>query len=203
MTKVAVITGGASGLGLASAKRFLREGRAVAIWDVNPSSLATAEKELAGAGPTLFLQADSTDPDAVAKATTETRAKLGPVSILLAAAGGGSMHPCIDYPLEDWRRVIDLNLTSAHLACQAVLHDMLDQKWGRIILVSSMAGKEGNPRMLAYSVAKAGIIGYVKSMGKELAQTGVIVNGITPSIFNTPMFNEGNARDGGRLREEI
>ncbi|MGE3143626.1 MAG: SDR family NAD(P)-dependent oxidoreductase, partial [Hyphomonadaceae bacterium] len=200
--KVAVVTGGASGLGLASAKRLLAAGHAVAVWDRNPKALAAEGAGLRAAGEVFLHEIDVTDPTSVTIAAAATREAIGPASILLAAAGGGDMRSCVDYPLEEWRRVIDLNLTSAHLCVQAVLHDMLDAGWGRIILVSSMAGKEGNPRMLAYSVAKAAIIGYVKSMGKELAKTGVIVNGSTPSFFNTPMFNEGNARDGDRLRQE-
>lgn len=204
--RVAVVTGGASGLGAATVRRLLSIGHAVAIWDNSTANLAEFGHELSDSPDCILLEVDATDPQSVSDAGKRTREALGPISILVACAGGGGeagVRPCVDFPLEQWREVLDLNLTSAHLSCQEVLHDMLEAGWGRIVLVSSMAGKEGNARMLAYAAAKAGIIGYVKSMGKELAETGVIVNGIVPTIFDTPMFQEGNERDNGRMRREV
>lgn len=186
--RVAVITGGASGAGLATAERIVAEGGQVALWDRDPTTLATASSRLAGA---LCLAVDVTDPAAVDDAAARTIAALGKVDLLMNSAGvTGPTTPALSYPREDWRRIVDIHLNGTFYCCQALIPQMVERGYGRIVNVASVAGKEGNPNLSAYSAAKAGVIGFTKSIGKELATTGVLVNAVTPAVFRTAMLDQ-------------
>lgn len=187
--QVAVVTGGAQGLGFAFAKRLLASGSKVALWDVNAERLQAAKDELGGGVETYVV--DIVDADAVVDAHSQTEAALGPVSILVNSAGiAGPNHTLETYPLEDWKRVIDINLHGTFHVNRAVVPSMKMQGYGRIVNVASIAGKEGNPNASAYSTSKAAVIGMTKSLGKELADLDIAVNCITPAAARTPIFDQ-------------
>lgn len=184
--RAAVITGGASGLGLAVARRLVAEGGKVALWDLNAEQLAVAAAELGGAHVEAL---DVSDAEAVARAADASAAALGKIDILVCSAGiTGATAPAHEYPLESWQRVIDINLNGLFYCCRAVVPHLLANGYGRIVNVSSVAGKEGNPNASAYSASKAGVIGFTKSLGKELAGKGVIANALTPATFESPIL---------------
>ncbi|NLS28383.1 2-dehydro-3-deoxy-L-rhamnonate dehydrogenase [Sphingomonas sp. S2M10] len=184
--RAAVITGGASGLGLAVARRIVAEGGTVALWDLNPDQLAVAAADL---GSAHVEQLDVSDADAVARAAEATAAALGRIDILVCSAGiTGATVPVHEFPLDSWRRVIDINLNGLFYCCRAVVPHLLANGYGRIVNVASVAGKEGNPNASAYSASKAGVIGFTKSLGKELAGKGVIANALTPATFESPIL---------------
>lgn len=184
--RAAVITGGASGLGKAVAARIVAEGGTVSLWDLDAEALAAAKAET-GAAHAIAL--DVADADAVAAAARESQAVLGRVDILVNSAGiTGATASVWDYPLDSWRRVVDINLHGLFYCCRAVIPAMLERGYGRIVNVSSVAGKEGNPNASAYSASKAAVIGLTKSLGKELAGKGVIANAITPATFESPIL---------------
>lgn len=189
--QVAVVTGGASGLGLAAARKLAQRGAPVALWDHDATALEAAVKAFPKDARVIACQVDVSDPDAVDAAAARTRAELGPVSMLVAAAGiAGPVLPFDQWPLEQWRRVVDINLMGVHLCCRALIPQMVTAGWGRVVLVSSVAGKEGNALQSGYVASKAGVIAYVKCLGKELATSGVLVNGIAPTVFDTPLLNQ-------------
>ena len=184
--KTAVITGGASGLGLQVATRIVAEGGKVAIWDVNPETLAQAV-EISGAQYAHTL--DVSDYQAVVKAMNASNTALGRIDILVASAGiTGATVPVIEFPLDSWLRVIDVNLNGLFYCCREVLPFMENNGYGRIVNIASVAGKEGNPNASAYSASKAAVIGLTKSLGKELATKGVLVNCITPATFESAIL---------------
>jgi NAD(P)-dependent dehydrogenase (short-subunit alcohol dehydrogenase family) len=165
----AVITGGMSGLGAAAATRFRADGIEVVTVDLSPDA---------------DLTLDITDADAVAAALAD----LGPVDILVNSAGiVGPNVPLWEAPLEKWRQTFDVNVHGLFHVTRAVIPGMIDAGWGRIVNLASMAGKDGNPNLAAYSASKAAVIGLTKSLGKELAKTGVLVNAIAPAVIDTPM----------------
>jgi 3-oxoacyl-[acyl-carrier protein] reductase len=185
--RTAVVTGGASGLGKASAARIVAEGGKVVLWDLNEDTLKAAAEEV-GAVATVAL--DVADPAAVeAAARTSHEALGGRIDILVASAGiTGATVPVHEFPLDSWKRVVDINLNGVFYCCRAVTPYMLDNGYGRIVNVASVAGKEGNPNASAYSASKAGVIGFTKSLGKELAGKGVIANSLTPATFESPIL---------------
>jgi 3-oxoacyl-[acyl-carrier protein] reductase len=184
--RAAVITGGASGVGLDTARRIVAEGGTVALWDRDGAALADARAGLPGAAT---FEVDVTDYAQVAQTAARSYAELGRIDILVASAGiTGPNAPLAEYPLGDWVRVIDINLTGVFHCCRAVVPQMLKHDYGRIVTVSSVAGKEGNPNAAAYSASKAGVIALTKSLGKELAKTGVRVNAVTPAVFRSPLL---------------
>ncbi|HWW27596.1 MAG TPA: SDR family NAD(P)-dependent oxidoreductase [Caulobacter sp.] len=186
--RTAVITGGASGLGKAVAARIVAEGGQVALWDLNAETLAAAAQE-AGASFTVAL--DVADPEAVAQAAKASLNALGRIDILVTSAGvTGATAPVHEYPIDSWKRVIDINLNGAFYCCREVVPYMLAGGYGRIVNVSSVAGKEGNPNASAYSASKAGVMGLTKSLGKELADKGVIANSLTPATFESPILEQ-------------
>ena len=186
--QVAVVTGGASGVGRDVAARLTQEGAQVVIWDMNPDALAAAKT---ATGAADAMQLDVTDAAAVQAAADAVAAKLGRLDVLVASAGiTGATVPVQDFPLDSWRRVIDINLNGLFYCCRAVIPHMLKNDYGRIVNVSSVAGKEGNPNASAYSASKAGVIGFTKSLGKELAKTGIRVNALTPATFKSPILEQ-------------
>ena len=180
--KVVVITGAARGFGRAIAERMGREGCRVVAWDVAPDadqSVAHVER------------VDVGDPESVEAATGNTLAAVGRIDVLVNNAGvNGPTVPIWDYPLEDWRRVIAVDLTGVFLCCRSVVPHMRERGEGRIVNIASVAGKEGNANAGPYSAAKAGVIALTKSLGKELATSGVLVNCITPAMADTELLRE-------------
>lgn len=186
--RTAIVTGGASGLGRAVAARIVQEGGTVAIWDANAEALAASRAEI---GAAHVAAIDVTDFAAVEIAARASAAVLGKVDILVCSAGiTGATVPVHEFPVESWRRVIDINLNGLFYCCRAVVPLLLANGYGRVVNVSSVAGKEGNPNASAYSASKAGVIGLTKSLGKELAEKGVIVNAITPATFESPILEQ-------------
>jgi NAD(P)-dependent dehydrogenase (short-subunit alcohol dehydrogenase family) len=182
--QVAVVTGGAQGFGLACAKRFVASGAKVSLWDMNGDALKAAA-DLLGNGVTTQV-VNITDFDGLQAAHAETEKQFGPVSILLNSAGiSGNNHPLDEFPLDHWRQLIEVNLNGTFYVNKVVVPSMKAQNYGRIVNIASVAGKEGNPNLSAYSAAKAGVIGLVKSLGKELAKYDIAVNAITPAVANT------------------
>lgn len=186
--QVAIVTGGASGVGREVAARLTQEGAKVVLWDLNAEALAEAK---AATGAVDAVELDVTDADAVQAAADAVADRLGRVDVLIASAGiTGATVPVQEFPLDSWRRVIDINLNGLFYCCRAVIPHMLKNDYGRIVNVSSVAGKEGNPNASAYSASKAGVIGFTKSLGKELAKTGIRVNALTPATFKSPILEQ-------------
>jgi 3-oxoacyl-[acyl-carrier protein] reductase len=182
--RVAVVTGGAQGIGLAIARRLIDSGARVSLWDRDPQALEQARVVL---GSTVgSVAVDITDLAGLEAAVTQTETQLGAISILVNSAGiAGSNNTLDEYDPEEWRRVVDINLNGTFYANKVVVPGMKARNYGRIVNISSVAGKEGNPSLSAYSAAKAGVLGLTKSLGKELAKYNIAVNAITPATANT------------------
>jgi len=186
--RTAIITGGASGLGREVARRIVAEGGRVLLWDLNLAALREAKKDVGAVEVKAF---DVSDHGAVAEAATKAFETLGRIDILVNSAGiTGATAPVVEFPVDNWQRVIEINLNGVFYCCRAVLPHMLHTGYGRIVNVASVAGKEGNPNASAYSASKAGVIGFTKSLGKELATKGVIVNAVTPATFDSPILEQ-------------
>ena len=188
--RAAVITGGAQGIGYAVAERMLASGASVALWDINEERLSQARESLAALGRVVTEVVELTDEALVDAATQSTLSKLGRLDILVNSAGitGGNAATWELAP-DVWRRVIEVNLVGCYLTCRSVVPQMIKAGYGRIVNIASVAGKEGNPNASHYSASKAGLIGLTKSLGKELAKTGVLVNAVTPAAAKTPIFD--------------
>lgn len=185
----AIITGGAQGLGFAMAKRIARSGAKVSLWDLNEERLRSAQKDVGGETHSVLV--DITDADVVTAALAKTESELGPVSIVVNSAGIAGPNYTLDtYPIDDWRRVIDINLHGTFHVNRAVVPGMKSRNYGRIVNIASIAGKEGNPNASAYSASKAAVIGLTKSLGKELAGYDIAVNCVTPAAARTPIFDQ-------------
>jgi 2-dehydro-3-deoxy-L-rhamnonate dehydrogenase (NAD+) len=186
--RAAVVTGGASGLGRAVAARIVAEGGRAVLWDINPDALAEA---VADTGALRAITVDVADAAAVEAAARESADVLGGIDILICSAGiTGATAPAHEYPLESWRQVVDVNLHGVFHCTRAVVPVMLAHGYGRIVNVASVAGKEGNPNASAYSATKAAVIGFTKSIAKELAGKGVIANALTPATFDSPILDQ-------------
>ncbi|WP_230772093.1 SDR family NAD(P)-dependent oxidoreductase [Sphingomonas sp. Leaf4] len=185
--RTAVVTGGASGLGRATARRIVAEGGQVALWDLNEAALAEAKEDV---GATHVVALDISDAAAVARAATDSHAALGGrIDVLVCSAGiTGATVPLHEFPIDSWLHVVNVNLNGLFYCNRAVVPLMLAGGYGRIVNVASVAGKEGNPNASAYSATKAGVIGLTKSLGKELAGKGVIANALTPATFESPIL---------------
>jgi len=184
----AIVTGGGSGLGLLAAARITAEGGQVSIWDVNADALDKAKSAM---GAVHSATVDVSSYDAVAAAMRASGAALGGIDILVNCAGiTGATAPVKDFPIDSWLSVININLNGIFYCCREVVPLMLENGYGRIVNIASVAGKEGNPNASAYSASKAGVIGFTKSLGKELATSGVLVNCITPATFESPILDQ-------------
>ncbi|MBP2278692.1 SDR family NAD(P)-dependent oxidoreductase [Sphingomonas sp. PL20] len=182
----AIVTGGASGLGKAVAARIVAEGGTVALWDLDAEALGAAQAET---GASFVVALDVADAAAVAQAASDSVAALGKIDVLVCSAGiTGATVPVHEFPIDSWLRVIDINVNGLFYCNRAVVPHLLANGYGRIVNVSSVAGKEGNPNASAYSASKAAVIGFTKSLGKELAGKGVIANAITPATFESPIL---------------
>jgi 3-oxoacyl-[acyl-carrier protein] reductase len=173
--RTAVVTGGLIGIGAAIVKRLETSGAKVRVWDVGDKSNPV----------------DVTDQKAIERATAKAVAELGKIDILVNNAGiAGPTVPVVDYPVDEWKRVIDIDLNGPFLCCRAVVPHMVKEKYGRIVNIASITGKEGNPNAAAYAAAKGGVIAFTKALGKELAKTGVLVNCITPAAAQTAILDQ-------------
>jgi NAD(P)-dependent dehydrogenase (short-subunit alcohol dehydrogenase family) len=189
--RVAIVTGGARGIGYATAERMLTSGAAVSLWDIDSNALETASAALSDRGNVTTEQVELTDEGSVDRAARSVVEKHGKIDILVNNAGiTGGNGKLWELTPEVWRRVIDVNLIGPYLTCRAVVPAMLKNGWGRIVNVASIAGKEGNPNASHYSSSKAGLIGLTKSLGKELATSNILVNCITPAAARTEIFDQ-------------
>jgi 2-dehydro-3-deoxy-L-rhamnonate dehydrogenase (NAD+) len=186
-----VVTGAAQGIGYAIAERLLASGAAVALWDRDADELEAAAAKLGGGDKVATVTVDVTRLDQVEAAVAATNERLGGIDILVCNAGiAGPSVLTWEYPVEEWQRVIDIDLTGVFYCCRAVVPQMIAQNYGRICSTASIAGKEGNPNASPYSAAKAGVIALTKSLGKELATYDIAVNCITPAAARTRIFDQ-------------
>jgi NAD(P)-dependent dehydrogenase (short-subunit alcohol dehydrogenase family) len=188
-TSVAIVTGAARGIGKAIAQRLVQDGFVVAVADMD---LATAEATAGELGEQAFAVAvNVTDPQSVRAMCDAVLARAGRIDVLVNNAGiAGLAAPVAEYPLDEWKRIIAVNVDGVFLCCQAVIPTMAEQKYGRIVNIASISGKEGNPKMSAYSTSKAAVIGFTKALAKEVADSGVIVNCVTPAVIETEILQQ-------------
>jgi NAD(P)-dependent dehydrogenase (short-subunit alcohol dehydrogenase family) len=184
----AVVTGGGSGIGLAIARRLQLSGARVEIWGRNAEKLAHAVEDLGGPDAVSAQAVDVSDAEAVERAARAAVSNLGAVDILInCAAVTPEIRPMVEVSLAAWRETMAINLDGVFYCCRQFAPDMVARSWGRIVNVSSIAGKEGNPFQAAYSASKGGVIAFTKSLAKELATSGVTVNAVSPTLFDTPL----------------
>lgn len=186
--RVAVVTGGAGGIGLAVAKRLAEEGGLISLWDMNGKALQAAADMLPGSQTIVVNIADYASVEAAVASTEE---RFGRIDILVNSAGiAGKNAPLDEYEIEEWRRVIDIDLNGTFFVNRAVLPGMRARNYGRIVNIASVAGKEGNPNASAYAAAKAGVIGMTKAVGKECARYDIAINAVTPATAKTGILDE-------------
>ena len=186
--QTAIVTGGARGLGLGIAKRLAAEGRRVILWDLDFKDFSAPQ---AGFEPLLTQQVDVADLESVAQAFNGALSAAGRIDILVNNAGiNGPIAPTWEYPVDQWRRVLDIDLTGVFNCCRTAIPHLLANGYGRIVNVASIAGKAGNPNGSAYAAAKGGVIAYTKSISKELAQSGVLVNCVAPTMAETDLLKQ-------------
>ncbi len=186
--RTAIVTGGARGIGLACAAKIAGGGGRVALWD---RDIDRARQSAASLGNAIAVEVDVTSEESVHQALAATEDQFSPPDILVASAGiTGPNATVVSYPVDAWKQVIDINLTGVFLCNRAVAGGMAMRGRGRIVNIASVAGKEGNPNASAYSASKAGVIGLTKSLGKELATTGVLVNCVAPAVVKTELFSQ-------------
>jgi len=191
----AIVTGGCAGLGFGIAKRLAQSGANVCIWDVDATKIGAAVEELSksaeGGAKVIGETADISDPDGVSLAFANTLSLLDCVDITVNNAGiSGPNVTSWEYPIDAWKSVVDINLSGTFYVSRQVIPHMLENDYGRIVNIASIAGKEGNPKAPAYSATKAAVIGLTKALGKELADTNVVVNCITPAAVRTAIFDQ-------------
>jgi NAD(P)-dependent dehydrogenase (short-subunit alcohol dehydrogenase family) len=189
--RTAVVTGAAQGFGRAITERFLQSGAKVALWDFDAAELQKTAGEVSSLGVAHPVQVDVSSLDAVTAATAETLKAFGQIDIMVGNAGiAGPNHKVWEYPIDEWRKVIEVNLFGIYYCNRAVVPHMLERNYGRIVNIASVAGKEGNPNASAYSSSKAGVIAFTKSLGKELADKNIAVNVVTPAAAKTRIFDQ-------------
>ncbi len=194
MSRVAVVTGGASGIGLGVARQFVADGHRVAVFDRNGPAAEEAASELRAGGATaLAVEVDVADRASVQAAFARVRTELGPVEILVTSAGIESFTPVLDITAEKWDQIIAVNLTGTFTCAQAAVADMVAGGWGRIVTISSSSAQSGAPSMAHYAASKGGVISLTKALAVELARSGITVNTIPPSLVDTPMARQAEA----------
>ena len=188
--RVAIVTGGAQGFGLAITKRFIEAGAKVIIWDVDENAAKEAVKKIKSENVSYQI-VDVTNFEIINKNLLEVEQSHEKIDIFINNAGMAGMNTTVaDYPLDEWKKIMDLNLNSVFYCCKAVVPFMTKNDYGRIVNIASIAGKEGNPNASAYSTSKAGVIGLTKSLGKELAKKNIAVNCVTPAAAKTRIFDQ-------------
>jgi 2-hydroxycyclohexanecarboxyl-CoA dehydrogenase len=187
--RLAIVTGGASGIGLAISERLSADGNAVAVFDRDGAAAdAAAAKIVDSGGTAIGVTVDVTDRSQIDVAVSVTRSRLGPATILVNSAGLDGFDPFLSITDEKWNRILAVNLTGTFACCQAVVPDMVAVGWGRIVNISSSSAQSGQPLMTHYVAAKAGVIGFTKALALELAPQGITVNTIPPGFIDTPML---------------
>jgi NAD(P)-dependent dehydrogenase (short-subunit alcohol dehydrogenase family) len=190
-TRTAVVTGGARGIGSAAAQKLLASGAAVALWDIDQAALTKAAAALKDSGRVYTAVVDVTDESSIGKAVDALIGAAGKIDILINNAGiTGGNAPLWELKPEAWRRVVEVNLIGPYLVCRAVVPHMIAAGYGRIVNIASIAGKDGNPNASHYSASKAGLVGLTKSLAKELATKGILVNCVTPAAAKTEMLEQ-------------
>jgi len=193
--RVAVVTGGGSGIGLAIAERLAADGLAVAVLDLDSEAADTAAEEISAAGGTAIgVTADVTDRQALDAALTDVRERLGAPTVLVNNAGLDGFTPFLKITPETWARLLEVNLTGTFNCCQLVVPDMIAAGWGRIVNISSSSAQGGQPLMTHYVASKAGVIGFTKALALELGPKGITVNTIPPGFIDTPMLRKSESR---------
>jgi 3-oxoacyl-[acyl-carrier protein] reductase len=188
--RTAVITGGAQGFGFAISKRIINSGGKVIIWDIDKKAAEIAQEEI-NSKNFSFQIVDITDFSNVEKSVGDLEEQFGKIDIFVNNAGMTGMNAKVwDYPLNEWKKVIELNLNATFYCCKAIVPHMIKNNYGRIVNIASIAGKEGNPNASAYSTSKAGVIGLTKSLGKELSDKDIAVNCVTPAAAKTRIFDQ-------------
>tara|TARA_B100000579_G_scaffold223308_1_gene182749 strand:+ start:252 stop:1001 length:750 start_codon:yes stop_codon:yes gene_type:complete len=188
--RVAVVTGGAQGFGFAITERFIEAGAKVIIWDIEEKAAKNAVEKIKSENVSYQI-VDVTNFETVNKNLSDVEKNFGKIDIFINNAGIAGMNTTVaDYPLDEWKKVMNLNLNSVFYCCKAVVPFMIRNNYGRIVNIASIAGKEGNPNASAYSTSKAGVIGLTKSLGKELAQKNIAVNCVTPAAAKTRIFDQ-------------
>jgi NAD(P)-dependent dehydrogenase (short-subunit alcohol dehydrogenase family) len=194
-TRVAIVTGGASGIGLAISERLSNDGNAIAVFDRDgDAAQAAAEKIVAAGGTAIGLTVDVTDRSEIDAGVGETRSRLGRPTILVNSAGLDGFDPFLSITAETWSRIIAVNLTGTFDCCQAVVPDMIEAGWGRIVNISSSSAHGGQPLMTHYVASKAGVIGFTKALALELGPKGITVNTIPPGFIDTPMLRRSEEK---------
>ena len=185
--KVVIITGAGSGIGKETASRMIKNGAKVALWDYNQDTLNAIQNNLGSSS--YAINVDVSDENSVKNAANLVRKDIGTPSVLVNCAGVAGDNATVEKTeVDEWRRVININLTGTFICCKEVVSDMLKNNYGRIVNIASVAGKEGNPNAAHYSASKSGVITFTRSLGKELASTGILVNCITPAVIETEML---------------
>ena len=189
--KRAIVTGAARGIGFAIAERLLQSGATVTLWDIELPSLEKAQADLKSAGKVFSVEVDVTQENSIKRGVELTYEHMGDVEILINNAGiTGGNATVWDMGITEWQKVLDIDLTGVFLCCRALAPRMMRKGYGRIVNIASIAGKEGNPNAAHYSAAKAGVISLTKSLGKEMVETGVLCNCVTPAVIETPMLDQ-------------
>jgi 3-oxoacyl-[acyl-carrier protein] reductase len=202
--KTAVVTGAARGIGRAIVDRLLHSGAACSLWDRDADALASAAAALAAAGRVHTATVDVTQPDSVQAAAQAALRDLGRVDILVNNAGiAGATKPTWELAPAEWQQVLQIDLFGVYLCCHALVPAMRERGYGRIVNIASIAGKEGNPNASHYSAAKAGVIALTKSLGKELAKSGVIINCVTPAVIETDILRQITQQHIDYMRSKI
>ncbi len=202
--RVAIVTGGASGIGLAISERLAADGSAVAIFDINGEGAEAAALKIGTSGATAIgLAVDVSDRPSIDGAVGEVRSKVGRPTILVNNAGITGFDPFMEISAEKWNRILTVNLTGTFFCCQAVLPDMIEEGWGRIVNISSSSIHSGSARMTHYVAAKSGVVGLTKSLALEMAPRGITVNTIPPGFVDTPMLRGADAQGSVSIEQNI
>jgi len=200
--RVAIVTGGASGIGLAIGERLAADGNAVALFDRDGAAAAAAAADIVSTGATAIgVDVDVTDRSQIDAGVLDTRTRLGAPTILVNCAGLDSFDRFLSIAIETWNRILAVNLTGTFQCCQAVVPNMIEAGWGRIVNISSSSAHSGQPLMTHYVAAKAGVIGFTKALALELGPKGITVNTIPPGFIDTPMLRRSEEK--GLLGKDV